>query len=458
MWNKLFRLQGYDVLAICFFAVLISTGSFAQAPHDTIPSKLTLNDCIDYALKNQPAVRQSLLDEDITRQDIRIALSGWMPQINATGNLQHNMKLPVAFFPNPADPTGPKEQVTTGLINTSQLLLSANQTLYSTDLLFAGKTASDLRKLSTENTQTSKIDLVVNVSKAFYNVLVSEEQVQVLDEDIIRLNKNLRDAYSLFKNGLTEKTDYQRATIALNNALAEKKSTEEAIKVKYAALEQIMGVPPAGGRNFAIQFDSAMVENEIVLDTLQNLEFERRPEYLALKTSMSLQQAKTSYYKWSFLPELSAFLDYNLNYQNDQFSQLYNNNYPNSYIGLKLTVPLFQGNSRLENLKKSNFQYNRMNFDMINLKSSLSTDYIQALASYKSNMKQLQVARENIRLAREIFNTVKMQYDNGIVMYLEVIVAETDLRTAQLNYLNVLFNVLSSTIDVKKALGNIVVK
>jgi outer membrane protein TolC len=195
-----------------------------------------------------------------------------------------------------------------------------------------------------------------------------------------------------------------------------------------------------------------------VLDTLQNLEYERRPEYQALKTSLSLQQAKTSYYKWSFLPELSAFVDYNFNYQNDQFSQLYNTNYPNSYIGLKLTVPLFQGNSRLENLKKSNLQYNRMNFDMINLRSSLSTDYIQALAGYKSSMKQLQVAKENINLAREIFKTVKLQYDNGVVMYLEVIVAETDLRTAQLNYLNVLYSVLSSILDVKKSLGNIMIK
>ncbi len=424
-------------------------------PNHAISSKLTLNDCIEYAMKNQPAVRQSILDEDITRQDIRIALSGWLPQVTAQANLQHNLKLPVAFFPNPSDPTGPRQQVTTGLINTSRLLFSANQTIYNTGLLFAGKTAGDLRSLSGENTRTSKIDLVVNVSKAFYNVLVSEEQVQVLNEDIIRLNKNLTDAFNLYKNGLTEKTDYQRATIALNNALAERKSTEEAIKVKYSALGQMMGVP--AGEYFVIQFDSVAVQNEINLDTLQNLEYERRPEYQALKTSLSLQQAKTSYYKWSFLPELSAFADYNFNYQNDQFSQLYNRNYPDSYIGLKLTVPLFQGGSRLQNIKKSNLQYDRMNFDMINLQNSLSTDYVQVLAGYKSNMKQLQAAKENINLARDIYKTVKLQYDNGVVMYLEVIVAETDLRTAQLNYLNVLFNVLSSTLDVKKALGKIVV-
>lgn len=313
-----------------------------------------------------------------------------------------------------------------------------------------------MRKLSNENTQTSKIDLVVNVSKAFYDVLISEEQVRVLDEDIVRLKKNLVDAYNLYNNGLTEKTDYQQATIALNNAFAQKKSTQEAIKVKYAALKQVMGVPPQ--KSFVIQFDSASVESEIILDTLQNMEYERRTEYQALKTTLSLQQAKTSYYKWSFLPKLSAFADYNLNYANDQFSQLYKKSFPNSYIGLKLNVPLFQGNSRIDNLKKSKLQYERMNYDMAYLKSALNSDYVQALANYKSNMKQLLTTKENIVLAREIFNTVKLQYGEGIVMYLQVIVAETDLRTAQLNYLNMLFNVLTSTLDVKRALGNITVK
>jgi outer membrane protein TolC len=127
-------------------------------------------------------------------------------------------------------------------------------------------------------------------------------------------------------------------------------------------------------------------------------------------------------------------------------------------IGLNLTMPIFQGNSRLQNLRKSNLQYNRMTLDLVNLKSQFNTEYALALASYKSNLNELRLAKENTGIARDIFKTVKLQYDNGVVMYLEVIVAETDLRTAQLNYLNVAYKVLSSSLDMKKALGNIIVK
>jgi outer membrane protein len=442
--------------ALCFAALQLPVVSSAQVPRDTLPSKVTLDDCISYALINQPALRQSILDEDITRQDIRIALSGWLPQINATANLQHNPKLPVVFFPNSSDPSGPKQQVTTGVSNTSALHFSANQAIYSTDLLFAGKSANDLRRLSSENTQSSKIDLVVNVSKAFYDVLLSQQQLLVLDEDILRLDKNLKDSYNLYKNGLTEKTDYQRTTISLNNAIAQRRTTQEAVKVKYAYLKQLMGAP--GNSSFTLSFDSASVAREIVLDTLQNINYNSRPEYRALKTTLVLQQLKTSYYKWDFLPEFSAFAGYNLNYQNDEFSQLYNQNYPNSFLGLKLTVPIFQGTARLQNIRKADLQTNRVQLDITNLENEMNTEYSQALADYKSNMNELRFARQNIGIAKEIFNTVKLQYDEGVVMYLEVILAEADLRTAQLNYLSVLDRVLSSTLDVKKALGTIVVK
>jgi len=89
------------------------------------------------------------------------------------------------------------------------------------------------------------------------------------------------------------------------------------------------------------------------------------------------------------------------------------------------------------------------------LKSEISSEYVSALSGYVSNLNELKVAKNNITVAKEIFNTVKYQYDKGIKAYLEVIVSETDLRTAELNYLNILFQVLTSKMDLEKALGDI---
>jgi outer membrane protein TolC len=122
---------------------------------------------------------------------------------------------------------------------------------------------------------------------------------------------------------------------------------------------------------------------------------------------------------------------------------------------LKLTLPLFQGMSRQENLSKAKLQYQRLQFGMDYLKSQINSEYTVALSGYKSNLNELRIAKKNIAIAKDIFNTVKFQYDKGIKAYLEVIVSETDLRTAELNYLNILFQVLTSKMDLEKASGNI---
>jgi outer membrane protein TolC len=111
--------------------------------------------------------------------------------------------------------------------------------------------------------------------------------------------------------------------------------------------------------------------------------------------------------------------------------------------------------NRLENLSKSKLQYQRLQLGMDYLKSVISSEYTLALSRYTGNLNELRTGKRNITLARDIYNTVRLQYEKGIKAYLEVIVSETDLRTAELNYLNLLFQVLSSKVDLEKASGDI---
>ena len=455
MLRKEHGFKKYRKGLISILFLVISNFLTGQTAHDTLPSKVTLSQCITYALANQSLIKQSLLDEDITRRNIRIALSGWYPQLEFDANVQHYLQVPIAYYPNlnnppPYTPYIPFPSTPTYV---SSGIFSANQTLYSNNLFFAARTSRELRNQASENTENSKINTYVDVTKAFFDVLLTEEQLNVLNEDILRLQHNYKDAYSLYQNGLTDKIDYQRTEISLSNAQAQRKSTEEALKAKYSVLKQLMGVVPE--KQLTVSYDSSKFENEILIDTTKNLDYNNRIEYQLLQTSLKLQNSEISYYKWSFLPTLSAFYNYNPLFQNNQFSDLYNNNNPTSLFGLKLTLPLFQGMNRLENLSKAKLQYQRLQLGMDYLKSAINSEYTLALAGYKSNLNELRIAKNNITIAKDIFNTVKLQYDKGIKAYLEVIVSETDLRTAELNYLNILFQVLTSKMDLEKASGDI---
>ena len=449
------RFTNYRKFLTSILFIVISGFLSGQTVHDTLPSKVTLSQCITYALANQSLIKQSLTDEEITRREIRIALSGWYPQLEFDANLQHNIQIPAAYYPDVTNPPtyAPFIPFPSTTKNGSTGVFSANQTLYSSNLLFAARTSRDLQTQASQNTQNSKINTYVDVTKAFFNVLLTEELLNVLNEDILRLQKNYKDAFSLYQNGLTDKIDYQRAGLSLTNVQAQKKSAEEALKAKYSVLKHLMGVVPE--KQLTVSYDSSKYENEIFIDTTKNLDYDKRIEFQILQTTLKLQNSEISYYKWSFLPTLSAFYDYNLQYHNDQFSDLYNVNTPSSLFGLKLTLPLFQGMNRLEHQSKAKLQYQRLQFGMDFLKSEISSEYVMALSAYTGNLNELRIAKNNITVARDIFNTVKLQYDKGIKAYLEVIVSETDLRTAELNYLNVLFQVLSSKMDLEKASGDI---
>jgi len=231
------------------FSFFISFNAYAQVQRDTLPAQLSLNQCIDYALHNQPVVKQAGIDEAINERDINIGLSAWLPQINSVNTATHYFK---GSPQNNINGTG---AAGSDIHNTSILGVQASQVIYNNDVFLASKASKFSREYYKQNTESSRIDVISSVSKAFYDVLLSQRQLDIIKEDIVRLKRSLKDAYARYQAGIVDKTDYKQATIALNNSLALRKQTEENIKSKTAYLRQQMGMPAE--RPFVLQYDSA---------------------------------------------------------------------------------------------------------------------------------------------------------------------------------------------------------
>jgi outer membrane protein TolC len=412
---------------------------------DSLLQQATLPNIIQYAVKNQPAVQQSLIDEETTELQIKSRLADWYPQVNFNYLYQHNFQVQTSIIGG--------NVVKLGVDNTSALQFTGSQAIFNRDVLLASKTKGDVRLRAKQQTEGTKIDVTVSVSKAFYDVLTTEQQIKVVNENIVRLEKSLSDARAQYEAGIVDKTDYKRATIALNNSKASKRINEEAMKAKIEYLKALMNYPETGLLN--IVYDSTQLEREIVLDTLQLLDYSRRIEYQALQTQIKLQQANIKYNKWSYLPSLSANGAYVSNFLNNEFSKLYDQVYPNSYAGLTLAFPIFQGGKRKYNIREAQWQLKRTNLELLSFKNSMNSEYYTALANYKASLANYLVLKENVLLAQEVYDIIQLQYRAGIKTYLEVITSETDLRTAKINYFNSLYQVLSNKIDVQRSLGDI---
>lgn len=417
----------------------------SQSSGDSLLAKATLEQIVNYTITHQPAIRQAIIDEEITEKTIKGKLADWFPQINFSYNYQRVIDLQYAVFNGEALPIG--------VYNTSAAQFTATQTLFNRDVLLASNTAAKVRILSDQNTSRSKIDATVNVTKAYYDVLATMQQIKVNEESITRLKKSLKDAYSRYTAGVADKTDYKRATILLANAEVALKSAQELIVFKTEYLKTLMGYPVSG--TLDLSYDTLAMEKEISLDTLQDLNYSYHIDYKLLTTQRELQNANVKYSYWGFLPSLSAYGAYNINYQNNELSQLYDQRFPYSYVGATFTFPIFQGGKRMAKVQEQRYARERIDVGLTNLESVLETEYTRALASYKSNLKNFQAQRENVALANEVYEVIQLQYVNGVRSYLDVTIAESDLRTTRINYFNSLYQVLASKMDVLKALGQI---
>ncbi len=421
---------------------------------DSLLQEASLEKVVAYAIKHQPLIQQSLIDQETTETTIRSKLADWYPQINFNYNATHNF----ALLPSYAALLN--GVVRFGTYNTSLAQFAVTQNIFNRDVFLASKTASQVRVQALQNTSANKIDLAVGVTKAFYDVLATQQQIKVGLGDIVRLKQSLKTAYDQYAGGLVDKIDYKRATITLSNTQATLKSNQELLKYKTEYLKSLMGYPIGGQLN--ISYDTLQMENEIQFDTLQPVDYTNRIDFKLLSTQRKLQEANIKYNQWSFLPTVALSGSYNYYFlgianqgTTNSVSDIYKNNYPYSLAMLTVSLPLFQGGKRIANIKQQKWVLQRLDWDVKNLKNTVNSQYAQTLAAYKSNLVTYQALKQNVELAKEVYDIVQLQYKTGVKTYLEVITAETDFRTARINYFNALYAVLASKIDVQKALGQI---
>ncbi|QIX60229.1 TolC family protein [Hymenobacter sp. BT18] len=417
------------------------------APAGPPTGPLSLAQCLQVALVNQPDVRQARLNEETAEADIRIARAAWLPQVGLTASAQHYFGLPFTVIP--IDGVNTPRQI--GLRNTSTIGLSGTQVIYNNDVNLAARGARFTRQGARQNTTNTRIGVVAAVSKAFYDILLSQRQVAVFQEDVTRLQRNLRDARARYEVGLVDKTDFLQAEISLNNSLAGQKQAQESIKAKTAYLKELMGLPLA--QPVALQYDTLRLEQEAALDTTAGLNPNNRIEIQQLQTQKSLQGVTVDYYRLGFLPSFSAFGNYNSVYQNNNLSDLYGRRFPNSFAGLQATLPIFTGFRRTQNLRRARLQDQRLDEEISSTRNQISTEYARALASYNSYYNDYLLGKRNLELSKQVYTVVELQYKEGIKTYLDLLVAQTTLRTSQLNYYSALFQVLASKVDVQRAQG-----
>jgi outer membrane protein TolC len=434
----------------CCIAVIFE--NFGQSQGD---KEYTLADILTIGLEQNPLLLQYKNQESIVGYQVKANLSGWLPEVTVDGDYMRYFSQPTAIFPDFNNPeSGQFQEVRTGIPFNSSLGFMVNQQLLNNELIRSQNQANPIKTQASQSLEEFKIELVTQMTNTFYKALLAQEQVQLTQEDIRRQEKQLQDAKLLFETGITDQIDYKRALISIQNSQSALYEYKEDTKIKTAHLNALMGLPTDNELRLTAAYEELL--GEIYLDTLQRPTKGNRIEYQMLDTRKIIQEAEIRYQKRKFLPTLSAFYNYNILYLSPVGNELFNQGYPFSLIGLRLNYPLFQGGRRIFEIREAALQLNNLELEQENFNYQLNAAHQEALGVYKHRLYLFKIQERNKTLAEEIYDVVSLQYEAGIKNFLEVIVAETDLRTSRINYTRSLFAVLTAKLAVQRTRGELI--
>lgn len=443
----------YQNLVIAVFIVFFPAILVAQVPSG---SEFSLQQVIEYALKNQVDIKNAQLDAEIARARTNELIAVGLPQVNGTADMNKYLEIPTQFVPAEffnGEP-GSYAPVQFGQPYTASAGINASQLLFDGSYLIGLKASKTYVELARKGLTRTRIETAVDVSKAYYYVLVVKERAKQLTVDLSRLRKLRDDTKALFDNGFVEKIDADRIALSYNLVESALSQTQRLVTNSYNLLKFQMGMDLNSSitltENIAsINFDAAAIP-------VDSVNSKSRIEYEILETQYKLAGYDLKRYKTARWPSLRAFGNLSANASRNEFNFFESGYrwYPSSVIGVSLSVPIFGGYKIGFQVKQARLNQQKVENSFYTLEQGIKLEHENALNTFQSNIDKLETQDENRNLAREIARISKIKYDQGVGSNLEVIDAESSLREAEANYYVALLETIISKIDLDKALGN----
>jgi outer membrane protein TolC len=457
----------FSLTLLVFFAC---SQNFAQQTN-----AFTAKQAVDYALKNSPQVKNALLDIQIQRQTNKEITALAFPQLNGNVNLNFFPDVAVQTFPNfiAAGTYGVlmKEGIKDGSGNPIQIpanfgiieaqfgsKYAAGAGIDLNQLLFDGQVFIGLmaKKTSIEfQTKTAEVtgeQIKANVYKIYYQLVVGRKQIKSIDDNIERFEKLLNDTREIFKNGFAEKLDVDKVEVQLNNLKTEKLKAENQIEAGYAGLKFLLSMP----QKDQLILTDTLSEQELKADILgENYNYNDRKEYQQLALLTKLNDFNIKRYQLSKLPTLALSGNYNKSAQRQKFDFLQGTYFTSSFIGLRLSVPIFDGGAKNARIEKAKLDQQKTRNNIEQLQLSIDIDIVQSRIKMNSALATMESQKRNIQLAEQVYRTTKLKYEQGLGSNQEIYNAQTELKVAQNNYYGSLYDAITAKIDYLKAAGKL---
>ncbi|TAE72128.1 MAG: TolC family protein [Bacteroidetes bacterium] len=454
--------------AICFLffmrilnaQVVDTTNNFNV--NDNTPNIETydLNGCLKFALQNSEALRKAKYNILSAKADVGERLSIGLPQISAGATFTDNVDIRKTILPPFSPPFNPGSQravLAFGAKYNGDANIGISQLIFDFSYLLGVQAARMYANLTEKQVDLTKIDIVANVTKAYYGVLVNEERLNLLDLNLIRLDTLLSNTNALYKSGLVEKIDVMRLEVSRNNFKTEREKLVNLQALSKAILKYQMGMK----MNDSLTLKGNLREITMSLSEVNqqtNFDYKLRTEYEILKTTKDLQQMNLRYTRSLYLPSLRANAAFGYNTGTTtagDYFKFKQNWVSYGVYNINLNIPIFDGRRKKFAMDKIRIEMIKAEDDIKFFARTAEFQAEQSKISIITALKDLEIQSKNMELAQEIERVAKVKYQNGTGASLEIINAQASFKEAENNYYVAMYNAVIAKVDLDKATGKL---
>ena len=455
-------------IIILTLLLLLANFSFA---HEV--KSFSLKDAQDYALQNSAEVKNAKLDNDIARKKIWEITSMGLPQINATGNYQHQFVVPTLNFGgqtslvlDPSLPSGtpltsnmvgnqlhlksdPGTPIALGLKNNTTFDFTLSQLLFSGAYIVGLQASRIYFQISDQNFQKSKIDMKESIANTYCMVLIMEGNRSILENSLKNLKKTLSDMREINKQGLIEDTDVDQielTSVNIENAL---NTVNRQVDASYDLLKFQMGIPLENKITLTDNLETMLVSIDLATATSKQLNIKENITYKIMDTQEQFGKLALKKEISNYLPNLAGFYRHTEKVNQPAFDFT-----PKDIIGVTLNVPILSSGQRVVLVQQRKMELNKITISKQKAIEGVKLDYSNALNDMNSTYEKYQNEKKNIELTKRIYDKTSIKYHEGISTSLDLTQVHNQYLTAQTNYYDAIFKLLTAKNKLDRILNN----
>jgi outer membrane protein TolC len=440
-----------------FFFLSFTVVQLSQAQEDKkTVHEFSLDQCVEFAQKNNVQVKNSLLAVQVQAQINREIAAAALPTITSSTGVVNYTTIPTSLLPAQifGGAAGTFIPVQFGTKFNANYGANLQQLLFDGQVFIALQARATSMKLQKQNAALTQEAIKANIYKIYYQLSASKTQLNILDANISRLSALAHDAEIMYKNGFAEKLDVDKVAVQLNNLETEKLKANNSVAIGYMGLKMLMGMPVKDSLVLTDVINEKSLTNDILSDSV--FKYDVRKDYQYLSSVKSLNEYNIKRYQLSNLPTIALGASYSKNAQRTKFDFFEGGNwFTTSLISLNISLPIFNGFATDARIKRTKIELKQTQNQIESLKNNIDNEVTQAKLNYISSVATVKFQKSNMELAEKVYQQTKKKFEAGAGSNTEISASQADLVSAQNNYMNALYSALIAKVDLLKATGKL---